>query len=405
MQIKIYRVADNTWYDASDYVVDAKDIPIYERNIDWSPVISTSNISVSFLFPETISANDKVQLYFDNTHYYNYIIRDVQYDYPKRVYDLTIEKHIGILKDMKLNRVNLHSALTNTSDTGSYWVSSADANYEKVKVTWAIKCMFSVNNLNLDITDVDDVVVGTANYIGFETEHEPYFPKTMHLYDVKMDVRMLYLQGFNYAGNDTGWNDNGWKSISPDDEQRLSMWDFITEFCMHMGLMIYNHQGDNYKLISKNSLTTYSPSDFVLIDKKQKKYYKKNPGAFYECYSAPGFDFHTDGDLWRDADDVYEVYSPARNGVVHTMPKNFRFLTGVNFFASSNYNPVYWQMYSVPYNGYGINMDNWGDSQTKDYTKYTYTTEIQNTIPQNDILTMSINLKDRTTEIETIVFD
>lgn len=404
MLVKIYRVDDDTWYDASDYVVEGNNIPIYERNEDWTPVITTSKIGISFLFSETISIGDKIQLYMDATHYYNYIIRDVQYNYPKRIYDITFEKNLGALKDNKICRTTLEPLITNTADAKNYIYQDNDGR-GNTAVIWAMKQMFVYCGLTLDISEVATIQLGTFNYGVFSGERAKVYGQ-----DIKMDQCMMYLFGFdkNYVGDDTGYdNGQGTTTISDVDENRAYMWDFISEICMHFGWMIYNYQGDDFKLISKKNLSVYNPSDTVLKDKSQLKYYKKYKTSQYKVYYDDRNEYYYK--TWYETQGQQEWDGQTQADTVHQMPYAMRFLfqdknLPDGHIAQPDYDGgTFWQMYRLSTSGNF--MDNWGDFQTKDYTKYIYTTEVQNTIPSNDILSMSINLKDRTTEIETIVFD
>jgi hypothetical protein len=192
-------------YDVSDYATACGEIPIVERNLDYSIIASEFSMSVAETFTaHTIVADDEVLFYIDSASSYPVfvgIVKEVVFDYESRTYDVNVASVVSKMKSKTVTYANLHSSLIDTAND-NYYKAVDNQGYPNVNVLWVMKKMCLQCGIDLDISSLESV--GTGFY---EEKFISSLGVTRQFYisDLKFDENMLYALNQDEVGNHTIW--------------------------------------------------------------------------------------------------------------------------------------------------------------------------------------------------------
>lgn len=422
IKINYCDVSTGNIYDITSYVISCDDIPIYERNITWEPLISEFNMEISQAFLIALDKDDTITISFDATHNYKYIISMIETDYKNRSYNVSIKNNLYLLQNTLINDTNLGHLLTGSADVNKYKYNdfyileavnpvNPVPNYKliitsNVQLLWALECMFSASGLKLYTSNVTSSNLGTF-FVGGYTAEE----RTIYASDLKVDYQQLLTFG-------TGWTKSS-NSYAQDDLARKSCWDYVKEVASLLGFGIINETTSSYKLLPMYDYNNDIINDSYNYNYSVKEYEHSYDKSIYtvnlewkrtECYQN-GFTFiHNPNDTTIHEYDYQ--YANRDDTANYEFPYNFRFLIrdkhapvdSGSVVPGDQDNAGLWWRWFYPYGvAYGLNRQTMRYSNRNDYSIEKIETDINLNVNKK-YLTLKVDLENRISKIEQETF-
>lgn len=274
-----FKKVGGSYVDISDFVIEASEMPLYERNRDWSPIISDFNLSISQLFSQMPDLNDVIRVTLSAGYVYAFIVTGRELDYSIRAWKVTCKLNLSLLQSKILCRDNLHTKLVATGGDKEKYCLNDNWGYNNFRLTWVLQNMFTDAGLTLDVTDANNAVMGY-----FPRDGEPFNPQPLvqnnviYGIDIKVDEIMLYMSGVSAAGQDWQTDPTSGAYIY-DTTQRISYWTFITNILGICAWQIINTGENSYKLVSYQ--TQYSCNDDAKYQYKKPRKYRQYQRVAY----------------------------------------------------------------------------------------------------------------------------
>lgn len=236
----------------NEYIVDCDLVPVTtEKNRDNSLIASQFTFVIINLYAKPVKG-DTIKVYSDestNLPFFSGQVLRVSVDYNNDTYSIEVINDFYKLQQQKLTYENLHNELLQTTSLNEY---CADDNFNlpNVQVLFAIEKMFFLAGLNLVVsTALQNEVLQTITYVGNNYD--------MRVEDLVFDENVLYAINQSFAINKAGINADYEKVAL-----QITYFDFISEFCSHIGAHIYPKIGGTPGYYEINLIGTQTPNYF-----------------------------------------------------------------------------------------------------------------------------------------------
>jgi len=234
----------STWYDITDYVISIGLIPYIERNRDYTMSSQPLDISVSTASGISFVTQDPIRITIDSTVRWAGFITTCPNSYDERVWNLSVANDLNKLQAYNVDYSTLHTQLATASTYPDFYVDYSSA--QRVGVLYAMKSMFTVAGLTLDISGVQDVT--TSNDAPDGTISVPY--KAFYLWE-----EQLYCINQSIATSHTAIDDITQNYF----QSKINCYDFVSEILSGFGFGLMMTGLSSYKLIEPTA--NYSPAD------------------------------------------------------------------------------------------------------------------------------------------------
>jgi len=271
--------------DASSFINSSNEIPLNDRNRDYTMLIPQFTIQVSTSLSITPAVGDEVKFYEDSadtTPVFIGFISDFTEDVWTKEYDITVRHIIGLLDEYPVNYNTVHSLLTGGSAATEYNpnddLNSVD--YPTVNVLFLLKQIFTLTGYTLDISDLQTESANTL----IETDTQEGVSKAIYIKHLVMDENMIYAINQDSAAFHTVFD--------KDSDYRLKMitlFQLFSELCSIItpsgsswtGCYAVPSSASEFDLLHTTA-TTYAPSDSNVYFKDIKNIYPTQGGYYYE---------------------------------------------------------------------------------------------------------------------------
>ena len=213
----------------NDYILDCDLVAVTtEKNRDCSLVASQFDFVISDKYTKP-AKGDIIKVYSDSSTtlpFFSGLILKVLTDYNNRTYAINVINDFYRLMQTKLTYENLHTQLLQTSSPLDY-LASDNFGLPNVSVLYAIKSMFLAAGMNLEISNaIKEEILETITYVGNNYD--------MRIQDLVFDENVLYAINQMFAISKNGINSD-YEKVN----LQITFFDFISEFCSHVGAHIY----------------------------------------------------------------------------------------------------------------------------------------------------------------------
>lgn len=244
----------------NDYIVDSDSIPLMTgKNRDRTLLATEFEFAIINTYTKP-AKGDTIKVYSNSSTllpFFSGKVLKVKTNYNNDTYLVYVISDFYQLEQIKLTYSNLHAQLLQTSSPLEY-IASDNFSLPNVQVLWAIKSMFRVAGFNLEIsTALQNEVLQTITYLGSQYN--------MRIRDLVLDENVLYALNQSVAINTTGINADTDKVAL-----QLSFFDFIKEFCSHIGAHIYPYIAGSptYYILDMEGTPTPGYSNDLIYNKE-----------------------------------------------------------------------------------------------------------------------------------------
>lgn len=233
MALKVEHYYDSAWNDISDYVVGCSPVPYITKNRDgtlraesFTMTVAGSLCGVS-PYPSDFefSKDEEIKITDGATHiFYGQVKQATGLNLDRQEFEVEVANGLDLLKE------DSFLVCETGVKTGLFWyeyLSGDNYNRELVGILWVLEQLFDYYGFTLDTTDVNTEVMFNDATAGFE--------KDVTYGDLLTWWAMLRTIGEDYAGS-------GVTSI-------VSSFDFVSELCSYLELLVINTGEGTYKLI------------------------------------------------------------------------------------------------------------------------------------------------------------
>lgn len=229
-QLKLYRTSIASYTDMSDYIEEVSEIPIMDRSSDFTYTAKGYSFVITDEYPYygDIASGKTVSLFVDGVIVQRGIVADKIRDYESNTTTVYIDNELMKMKNYKVHKDVLHSALSSELTYSGGVIPLVDA----------LKVMFEVTGLEYSLVDTelrnnDSYVVKsrTITEVGGATAVRDF-----RFRELSIDVYMLYaINQSVQAGYDVIAN-------AHHNEARITVFDFVVYILkiFQIGLIFHN---------------------------------------------------------------------------------------------------------------------------------------------------------------------
>ncbi len=258
MIFRIKYINDSTLYNCEDYIINTLTVPFISRDMSYE--INTDGLDVEFSYNYdfegyTVNEIERITITEGSNYFYGTMVSNQ--DSPNTDSTVvTFFKEYHLLKSKNLNRTNLDSLVSNTSNKRLYNDNDANNN-NSTSLMWLIKNMFEDVGLSDPTIDLETKIALTSKSY-----------TNVLFSELKVDMNVTYCINQNVATD---------KPNPPftkyDREKEITYFDFVNKICSLFGIYV-KYDANGYLLDISDEYNYTLDGDY--IQSYRKTYYEAN---------------------------------------------------------------------------------------------------------------------------------
>ncbi len=237
--------------DIEDYILKCSNVPMdCARNRDGTHIIGEFRMIVSETCPANLRTEDvEIEVYPQNSTYPQFIgdIIKSEFNTDKRTFELLIRSKLRLLTQKLISHLELDIALNTGIDPDEYNTSD-EHGYSHVKLIFLVNEMFSLAGLGNYISGGD---VFSASFSGktIATFNFDGGDRTITFNHLRIDDDMLWCVNQSFATSSSVISGQEFNT------NRISFWDFISNFLQMFGCSIFLSRSGTAKKYTIDTLS------------------------------------------------------------------------------------------------------------------------------------------------------
>lgn len=239
----------------SGKVLGSTDVPIVNRNRDYTPIGSEIRISFAWdTFLGFLAEGYEVKVYENSIYpfFFGYITK-VKQDYNNRLVEVTVKHFLTKGERFTIKHSALHPEIFKSVDGKNYHADGITVGCASVQVLYLLEILGRAQNITVDasalnavssFTFVEAILWGGVNY-------------NIYLKDLYFSEDMLYCLNNNIATMQQNIEDNYNYMIN-----RFTYFRLFQEICSNLGFIVYFAQSGSVRrlIVQKDNKIVYNPS-------------------------------------------------------------------------------------------------------------------------------------------------